>query len=123
MQKQKPEAIMTNIPVSFFLENRLEPDIYVRFYVGQSKSEEPIFYHFISTIPVHDVVDVFICFSGKVQFKCKVVEFMRNKPLILPTYQHKQPRNWMVTGGPVVLPPHKILQPGFRGFRYTKMLF
>jgi hypothetical protein len=128
-----PEAIITNVPVSFFeqqvpfwgdLESVGRRMVsFKQWYLQQTDSEHAIFYHFISRVPTQDIASVFICWGGRVQVKCQVVQFIKNQPLHLPTYSHPFPRDWMVTGGPVIAPPHKILQPGFRGFRYSKMLF
>jgi hypothetical protein len=128
-----PEALLTNVPVSFFEDNNNQWSpamplakrmiLFRDWYVQQTDSDLPIFYHFISGKPKQDVPVVFICWGGRVQVKCAIVDILVNQPLILPTYQHLQPRNWLVTGGPVIAAPDIIAQPGFRGFRYTKMLF
>ncbi len=148
MIREVPDAIMINIPLGFFthgydaateklkneanrtteLQHRATREtMFRRFYeqMGNytSHSENDCFYHFIGTVPVHPVTTVFVCFNGFVQYKAIIVEFLRNQPVMLPTYQHPEPRNWMITTGPVVKAPHDIPQKGFRGFRYTKMLF
>ena len=85
--------------------------------------EDTCFYHFISTIPVHEVTTVYVCFKGRVQYKAIVVQFLRMQSVMLDDYQHPEPRNWVVTTGPVVKAPEGMMQKGFRGFRYCGELF
>jgi hypothetical protein len=130
MMIEKPEAIMINVPEAFFKhKGKIVGDRekhFRAFYeaMGTSKlPEESCFYHFISTVPTHQVNIVFVCFRGFVQYKAIIVEFLKNKPVMLADYQHPKPRNWAVTTGPVVKAPEGMVQKGFRGFRYCKKLF
>jgi hypothetical protein len=126
-----PEAIMINVPEGFFKhDGKIEGDreeYFRRYYesMGTPQNEAGCFYHFISTIPTHhkNITTIFICFKGKVQYKAIIVEFLKNKPVMLEDYEHPEPRNWVVTTGPVVKPTKDIPQKGFRGFRYCPMFF
>lgn len=123
------DAIMIHMPNAFFKEEgypRLKMASFRRFYetMGTADGDDDrCFHHFIGQIPRQPVSRVFVCFHGFVQYRAFVVEFIRNKPLILPGYSHPRPRNWMVTTGPVEKAPEGMIQKGFRGFRYTKNLF
>jgi hypothetical protein len=130
MLTDKPEAIMINVPDAFFKhDGKIKGDReehFRRFYECMGTGELPedsCFYHFISTVPVHEVTTVFVCFKGHIQYKAIVVQFLKKQPVMLKDYQHPEPRNWCVTTGPVVKAPEGMLQKGFRGFRYCKMLF
>lgn len=116
--KERPEAIMINVPESFIKEHGQAA--FRRMYerLGDDH-EDDCFYHFISTIPKHEVTHAFICFLGKVQYKAIVVEYLKNgtPDVDMPT------RNYLVVTGPMIEPPFEIPQRGFRGFRYCKMLF
>jgi hypothetical protein len=96
------------------------------------EAEESCFYHFITKVPASPQCDlittVYVCFLGKVQYKSILVKFIKNEPVMLPNYQHPEPRDWCVTTGPVQKPPHDILLSdvwkGMRqGFRYTHKIF
>lgn len=130
--KYPPAGIMTNVPLAFFADNTnrwpahaTTPGrrmiFYRDWYLSQTNTNDIIFYHFISIVPVHDIVDVVICFGGKMQLKCKCT-FLKNEPLMLQTYNHPEPRNWMITTGPVIQAPRGQLIRGFRGFRYLKQI-
>jgi hypothetical protein len=101
-------------------------DMFRRFYETMgSRAEDDCFYHFISSVPTHskDITHVFVCFRGFVQYKAIVVEFLKDKAVMLPSYEHPTPRDWVITTGPVVKAPAGMVQKGFRGFRYCDMLF
>lgn len=122
--KQKPEAIMINVPREFF--KRYTVKQFMKYYesMGQEGLESACFYHFISSIPVsQDLSDIYICFLGRVVYKAKIVTFLKNESVTYDSGQVVGPRNWVVTTGPVVKPPKKISQEGFRGFRYCNQLF
>lgn len=129
MIKEIPEAIMIHMPEDYFREGgypERKLQLFRRFYetMGTGSGEdERCFYHFIGHIPRHPINRAFICFRGMVQYKAIIVEFLQNKPIKIPGYEHPRPRNWMVTTGPVERAPEGLIQPGFRGFRYTKNLF
>jgi hypothetical protein len=129
MITEKPEAIMINVPEAFFAHDgkiKGDREQHFRAYyelMGSQLCQGTTFYHFISTIPKHEVTTVFVCFKGRVQYRAVLVEFLRNKPVMLVDYKHPEPRNWCVTTGPVVKAPEIIEQKGFRGFRYCKMIF
>ena len=125
-----PDSIMINVPEAFFQhQGKIVGDreaAFRRFYELMGTSEMPedsAFYHFISSIPTLEILHVFVCFKGFVQYKAILVEFLRNEPVMLADYQHPEPRNWCVTTGPVIKAPEGIVQKGFRGFRYCKDLF
>jgi hypothetical protein len=130
---ERPEYIMINVPEAFFRhEGKIMGDremAFRKFYEGMG-SDDPIvygdcFYHFISTIPTHwkNLIAIYVCFRGFVQYKAIIVDFLKNQPVMLETYQHPDPRNWVITTGPVEKAPPGMIQKGFRGFRYTHKLF
>ena len=133
MITDKPEAIMINVPNAFFEEKKqpilnweAKEKAFRIFYETMGmpgNNEHGCFYHFISTVPVHRVTSVYVCFKGKVQYKAVVVEYLRNQAVMLDGYEHPEPRNWVVTTGPVIKAPEGMIQKGFRGFRYCKNLF
>ena len=121
---EKPDAIMMNIPKDFFKDNLTTAEKFVKYYDSCSKSDEEwCFYHFISSVPVHEVLNCYLCFDGKVQMKVNIVKFLKMQPVDIPGYSHPTPRNWMIATGPVIKSPKIIPQKGFRGFRYTQHLF
>lgn len=112
-----PEAIMIHVPNSFFMER--SERAFRNYYEHMHLHKSGCFYHFISTVPVHEVTTCYVCFHGKIQYKAVVVEYLRNtKPF--PDFEQ---RNWLVLTGPVEKPPHEIPMRGFRGFRYTQHLW
>lgn len=124
-----PEAIITNVPKSFFAENDLSPDAYLRWYLGMNQDDTRVFYHFISSIPKFEILDVYICWFGRVRVKARVAQFLKDHELTLPTVggevEKFERRDWMVTCGPVVKAPdtdEMIIRAG-QGFRYTQPLF
>lgn len=123
MIQGRPEAIMINVPESFFLQRgEGTEEIFRRYYesMGQPGNEGGCFYHWISTCPKHDVTTVYVCFRGKVQYKAILVDRLKNKS----PFEGWEQRDYVVTTGPVVKPPEEIIQRGFRGFRYLyKHLF
>ncbi len=147
-----PEAILINIPESYFLHGFNMPSYFQapnnykrykkereqhkarreaafrRFYETMHKrSDQDCFYHFISSCPAEEIAKniqfVYVCFQGFVQYKALLVEFRRNQAIDEPNYKHPEPRDWCITTGPVVKAPEGFAQQGFRGFRYTKDLF
>lgn len=126
-----PEAILINVPDAFFNhKGKIEGDreiAFRKFYeqMGKSDNSEDCFYHFISSIPtVEQIQYVYVCFKGYVQYRAILVQFLRNQPVMLPGYQHPEPRNWCVTTGPVIKAlENNFPMKGFRGFKYTKQLF
>ena len=121
---------MIHVPEAFFrhvgaIEDDREQALH-RFYSNMGKpgpNEFSCFYHFAGALPVHQVQHVYVCWRGLVQYKAIIVELLHHQPVMLPDYQHPEPRNWIVTTGPVEQPPHPIPQKGFRGFRYTQHLW
>lgn len=121
---------MINVPEAFFShKGKIQGDRekhFREFYESMGTDRLPsdsCFYHFISTIPVHEVLTAFVCFKGFVQYRAIIVKFLKMEPVFLPSYEHPEPRNWMVTTGPVIKAPTPIPMKGFRGFRYTNNLF
>lgn len=123
----EPSAIMTNVPLAWFTDKNITPEAYLKWYLGMNTDEERIFYHFISACPTIEILDVFLCFDGKVQLKARVAEFKRKATISFPNehggFDIYGPRNWMITCGPVVKVPYEIPQKGFQGFRYCRELF
>lgn len=126
---EPPYAIMINVPEAFFKHNgKIKGDreeAFRRFYenMGHAAFEHDCFYHFISSIPKHEVQFVYVCFRGYVQYKALLVQFLKNQPVNLPGYSHPA-RDWCVTTGPVVKAPKgEFPQKGFQGFRYSEQLF
>lgn len=124
-----PEAIITNVPKSFFIESNYKPEDYLKWYMGMNQHEDRVFYHFISSVPKFEILDVYICWHGRIQIKARVAQFLKNHALRLPTVnggiETFPKRDWMVTCGPVVKAPDTedmIIRAG-QGFRYTKPLF
>ncbi len=120
---------MINVPIAFFEhEGKIVGDRELAFRahyesMGAEVNPDGTFYHFISSIPTHEIERIYICFKGMVQYKAFIVEFLRNQPVMLHDYQHPEPRNWVVTTGPVEKAPAGMVQKGFRGFRYCDKLF
>lgn len=131
-----PDSIMINVPENFFVHNyslacpidkkkwmdRREQAFrhhYEAMGVGEI-NEDSCFYHFISSVPVLDeLLYVYVCFRGFIQYRAILVQFLKNQPVMLPTYQHPEPRDWCITTGPVVkAPAGEFPQAGFRGFKY-----
>jgi hypothetical protein len=117
---EKPEAIMINIPEAFFKEK--SEDAFRRYYEGMGHPgglQDATFYHWISTVPKHNVTHVYVCFKGRVQYKAILVEKIKNES----PFDGWEQRDYVVTTGPVIKAPVEMVQRGFRGFRYTKHLF
>ena len=129
--RTEENAIMINVLDAFFKhDGKIKGDreeAFRRFYESMGElpgvNDDSCFYHFISTVPTLEVQYVYVCFKGKIQYKALLVQFLKNQPVMLPTYQHPMPRNWCITTGPVVKAPFELTQKGFRGFRYCKELF
>jgi hypothetical protein len=81
-----------------------------------------VWYSFINTIPVHEVVTCYIAWGGKIRYKCAIIEFLENQPLEIGIYSHPTPRNWVVITDPVKC-MEDIPFRGGQGFRYTQELF
>ena len=120
-----PDAIMINVPEAFFKhQGKIVGDreeAFRRLYetMGQRGGDD-CFYHFISSVPtVEDIMHVYVCFKGFIQYKAILVKFMKAEAVDLPSYQHPA-RDWCVTTGPVVKPKEPVPQKGFRGFRYCR---
>ena len=122
MHKEKPAALMINVPVSHFIDT---DDKYCQrfrnYYESMRNHLNPngTFYHWISGIPVHTCTHVFVCFCGKVRYKAIVVEYIRNAS----PFEGWEKRNYLHVTGPVVIAPPGLKQKGFRGFRYSPILF
>lgn len=128
MLKEKPYAIMMNLPNDFFYENRIRPAQYIKWYNEQSlKDPSWCFYHFISGVPVHAVEWCYLINSRRVLCRVRVVEFVKNGiPDGIAEWAKQSgigPRNWMIGTGPCDVPGHDIPVGWFRGFRYTQQLF
>lgn len=130
MMRERPEAIMINVPESFFSDKSRGPAVEHHFRMYYESMEGGLetalcFYHFISCVPVHakNILHVYVCFRGFVRYRAIVVEFLKNQPVHVGTYHHDEPRDWVVTTGPVVKAPQGMVQKGFRGFRYCDKLF
>lgn len=134
-----PEAIMINVPETFFIDKgKYHPvfsksDYEAGLYwfkqhyetMGTELNPEGLFYHFISSVPVHQryMTHVYICFGGLVQYKAIVVEFIKQSNCADRGFRNYPVRDWVVTTGPVIKAPEGMVQKGFRGFRYCKNLF
>jgi hypothetical protein len=121
MITEKPEALMIHMPEDYFNDGVNKEELLRRYYetMGYGNHEADCFYHFISSIPVHDVTHVFVCFKGHVQYKAILVDKLRNQR----PYPDWECRHYLVTTGPVIKAPEGMVQRGFRGFRYCRMLF
>lgn len=120
---ERTGCIMMNIPIAFFLENKIDFHGFVRYYQVNGRKDDWVFNHFISSIPRQPVTHCFLCFGGYVRMRVNVVEFLCNKEMRFKDGAYFEPRNWMVATGPVTLPPVEIPMKGFRGFRYSEKLF
>jgi hypothetical protein len=125
---EKPEAIMMNIPAAFFQDKKIDAEDFIQHYKLNTEAD-PFwsFHHFISSVPVHEVMFCYLVFFGLVQMKVRIVEFHRMQRKVFVnangSLDSYGPRNWMIGTGPVVIAPAEIKQKGFRGFRYSKHLF
>lgn len=120
--REKPEAIMINVPESFF-EEKISQEGFERFYHSMNEREGSCFHHFIATIPVHEVIHVYVCYRGQVRFRANIAQFIRNGVPDIDDEELMIPRNWVTTCAPVVAAPKVIVQRGFRGFRYCEKFF
>lgn len=125
---ERPEAIMINVPAVFFRNEGCpirKMIHFCRYYeaMGSGHYENAVFCHFISSIPRHQVDHVYICFAGRVVYRAILVEFQAKTRQPIPELEYPYPKNFCITTGPVIKAPFKIIQRGFRGFRYTKNLF
>jgi len=124
-----PEAIMINIPEAWFTNDgksalaqatrRAALEIYYE-NMGGPKDPEGCFYHFISTIPRYEVLELYVCYLGAVRYKARVAGFIRND---FAPYPDSPRRNYVIATGPVIKPPVAMAMKGFRGFRYSQKIF
>lgn len=113
---EKPEAIVINFPQVFI--KQYTEEVIIRTF----SNPELLWYSFITTIPKHDVITCYVAWGGFIRYKCKVVEFLKNKTVDLPGYSYEIPRNWVVITSPEKAPEEFPFRGG-QGFRYSKELF
>jgi len=66
---------------------------------------------------------VYLCIGGKIRYRCNFVSAEDGSEKTFANGDSLYAPAWIVMCGPVERPSHDIPWKGFRGFRYTKMLF
>jgi len=73
--------------------------------------------------PKKDVLFVYLCIGGAIRSRVKFVMGTGPMNKTFDDGQSMFGKAWIVVTGPVERPPNKIPMKGFRGFRYTQLLF
>lgn len=65
----------------------------------------------------------YIVALGRLRYRAKVLGFEIGGEREFASGLSGDARHWLVLSGPVIKAPHRIIQSGFQGFRYTEFLF
>lgn len=122
---EPPVAMAINVPETYFTEGEgmlKRRRAFEQYYeaMGTEVLPDGCFYHFIGNIPVHDLLDVYVCYLGFVRYRARIAGFIRNGHA---PYPDSPKRNYIITTGPVVKAPDGLVMRGFRNFRYCQHLF
>jgi hypothetical protein len=73
--------------------------------------------------PKTDVLSVYLCIGGAIRYKVKFVMGTGAMTKKFDDGRQMFAKAWIVVTGPVEKPPKRVPLQGFRGFRYTHLLF
>lgn len=125
MKDQQRDAIPITMPAKFFTEYTL------RKFIQDMKNMNTIdgftWWRTCRNIPTTKVMYAYFVFGGKVQYRADVSSYEKNKTMDFPRPDGDrrifENKNWIVLCGPVIKAPYDIPMKGFRGFRYTELIF
>jgi hypothetical protein len=126
LRTERPEGILLTMPERFFQHYPGGLDQYRKILEGMNETDKYTWGNTIANIPSIEVPYCFLVFGGKVQYRTEIVGYQRNITReysdggITRIFENK---NWVDLQGPVIKAPFDIPMKGFRGFRYTSLLF
>jgi hypothetical protein len=127
---EKPDAIILTMPVKFF---RDYPGGMERFRrtLAMVDAGQFVWNQTISSIPKHEVLWCYLCIDGRIQYRLNISHYEKgakefNDPT--PTGERvvrrfSDSKKWGILCGPVQKAPKDLPMKGFRGFRYTNIIF
>ena len=100
---------------------------FVRWFEGIFENEESYWMHKCKNKPQHDdLLYVYVSICNRIHYRCiyggyhshgGAGQLFPGGPEVETDWPH------IILAGPLVKAPHKIVRPGFQGFRYTTKLF
>lgn len=122
------DAIVLTLPKMFFEDRKTSIDDFKKHFERYMKREDAIWNFRLTNLPTQDILHVYLCFDGFLQYKCNFVQYERNVSKTFHDTKDKKPRsfpaaNWVLLTGPVEKPPYEWPLKGFQGFRYATTLF
>jgi hypothetical protein len=124
----QPDGIILTLPRMFFEDRKMNAEQFKKAFERHMSMENSWWNFKLTNLPILEVLWVYLVFDGKVQYRCNLMMYERNKSKSFKdspdqTLRHFKKCNWVLFTGPVVKPIIDFPKKGFQGFRYTQKLF
>jgi hypothetical protein len=121
----KPDAIIITMPASFFQEYTMEKFVYD---MDQMNIVDGYVWYMVKkNLPKIITQYCYILYDGKIQYRTEIAQMVHNQTLRFTrpggTIKTFPNANYIELIGPTVKAPYDIPMKGFRGFRYSPLIY
>jgi len=120
-----PDAIILTMPEKFFKEYTLEK--FLQDIHRLNTEDNFVWYRVMKKLPKIKTIYCYWIVGGKLKYRFEIANFIRNRTMRfarpkggLRTFENA---NTIELVGPVIEAPYDIPMQGFRGFRYSELIF
>jgi hypothetical protein len=118
---ERPDGIIITISQEMLKEKGLKN--WLQNFYNCMKCEGCAYYMRLGTIPKQEVLYVYLLIGGKIRYRALCVGYEKDKTIRFDNGKEMYAKAWVTLTGPIVKPKVPVERKGFRGFRYTELLF